>query len=69
MDCAIELLPLEGVEAIVEGPDAGKDNPGSVFESVRGLETADVGTDGNQCFFDAADVSGAVIEEREHVGG
>ena len=69
VDGAVEFLSLEGVEAVVEGPDARKDNPGSVFESVRGLESADVGTDGNQCFFDAADVSGAVIEEREHVEG
>ncbi len=69
VDGAVEFLPLKGVEAVIEGPDAREDNSGSVFESVRGLESADVGTDGNQCFFDAADISGAVIEEREHVEG
>ena len=69
LDATEEFLAAERVDAVVEGADAGQDDAGGLVEPMDGIHALDVGTDGPEGLLDAADVSGAVIEEREHVEG
>lgn len=64
LNASEEFLTAECVDAVVEGADAGQDDAGGAVESMDGIHALDVGTDGPEGLLDAADVSGAVIEER-----
>lgn len=52
-----QFLASEGVDAVVEGTDAGEDNGLGVGEFVAVEDDADLGADGEQGFVDAAEVA------------
>ena len=61
-----QFLFAEGVDAIVEGADAREDESGGIADFIGMLDEADGGTDLEERLVDAAQVSGAVIEQGNH---
>ncbi len=62
-----QFLFAEGVDAVIEGADAGQDQAAGVADLFRFLHQADVGTHLEQRFVDAAQVAGTVIKQSNHV--
>ena len=61
-----QLLPLHGVDAIVESADAREDGGTGVGHLGRALRDSNVSADFEQRFMDAAQIAGTVVEERDH---
>jgi hypothetical protein len=61
-----QFLAAQGMDAIVEAADAGQDGGVGGFEFVGAGDEADVGVEESQGFLDAAQVTGPVIDERNH---
>ena len=61
-----QFLFAEGIDAIVEGADAGEHKAGGIADLAGMLHEADGSADLEQRFVDAAQVSGAVIKQGKH---
>jgi len=61
-----QFAALQGMDAVVEGPDTGEDEAMGGIEAVGRIQALNLGPGGHQGFFDASDITGAIIEEREH---
>lgn len=59
-----QFTASQGVHAVVERADTGEDHARGLVQARGRVDTPDIGADRPECFLDAADVAGAVIEER-----
>lgn len=61
-----QFLPAQGVDAVIEGPDAGEHEAAGVGEFRAALDDTDGGADAAQGVVHAAEVAGAVIDQGDH---
>ena len=62
-----QLLPLHGIDAVVERAHAGQHHSGSLTYPVGRLHQFHLGTDEPQRLFHAAQVPGAVVQQGNHL--